>query len=198
VHRSPSLTPGRYSPASAHRRCIKAPQSTSARRPGLYHAYLHLLLPSSASLPRQIRTTRSSSPGGPWQPRANIVGGSAVTLEDMSVPRDGRLGKLRAAPEVFGVRTPILRANSQPAWVTHDPVILDESMLTRSAADRRSLEPSPLLRFSAPVLVVRADPLQAGCCRRTRHITRSNSTGTSTLPWLRACRTRCTSRILPA
>jgi pimeloyl-ACP methyl ester carboxylesterase len=117
----------------------------------------------------------------------------AAELEEMSVPAMDGSGHMRPAREVFGAGHPYLIELSA-CLAAHDPALLDEVVLARFASTRRSLDASLLCGFEAPVLLVRADPLPAACCRPMRRIRHENYGRTWRQSSFPACPTGCTCK----
>jgi pimeloyl-ACP methyl ester carboxylesterase len=84
-----------------------------------------------------------------------------ASLEEMRMPVPDSPGETRAAREVLGPRHPYL-VELAASLATHDPAFLEEAVLPRFTATHRSLDPRLLLRFQAPVLLLRADPAAGG------------------------------------
>lgn len=84
-----------------------------------------------------------------------------ASLEEMRMPVTGSPGQTRPAREVLGPGHPYL-VELAASLATHDPAFLDEAVLPRFTTTHRSLDPHLLLRFQAPVLLLRADPAAGG------------------------------------
>ena len=135
----------------------------AAGRPDLARAVIIGDTPLSLGSLQQA-TAASHEVAGTWRALAasrRSAQDISAALEDMTVPAMDGSGDMRPAREVFGAGHPYF-AELGACLATHDPAFLDEVVLARFASTHRSLDVSLLSRFTAPVLLVRADPAAGG------------------------------------
>ena len=135
----------------------------AAERPDLARGVI------AGDTPLSFATLRhASEPGRPlmttWRDLAasdKSAGEMLASLEEMRLPVTGSPGQTRPAREVLGPGHPYL-VELAASLATHDPAFLEEAVIPRFTTTHRSLDPRLLLRFHAPVLLLRADPAAGG------------------------------------
>jgi magnesium chelatase accessory protein len=135
----------------------------AAERPGLVRGII------AGDTPLSLATLQhATEPGRPFVTSWRDLAASnksaeemLASLEEMRMPVTGSPGETRPAREVLGPGHPYL-VELAASLATHDPAFLEEAVLPRFTTTHRSLDPRLLLRFQAPVLLLRVDPAAGG------------------------------------